>query len=349
MQYRIFLLIGLLAAFWHTSTSAQAKQYQVVNIGFYNLENFYDTLHQQGINDYEFLPNGKKRYTGEVYLDKLNHLASVIKDIGTDISPEGLTVLGVSEIENRSVLEALTHHDDLKSRNYQIVHYDSPDSRGVDVGLLYNPAHFTVIDSRPLRVDLPPDADGYRHKTRDVLWVKGSIDGQIIHIFVNHWPSRLGGEAASAPNRAVAAAVCRNFIDSLYKEDPNVNAVVMGDLNDNPTNESVTKVLKAGGNQDKLKSQELFNPWVAFYNKGIGTLAYQDAWALFDQIIISQNLLAKKEAQFRFYKANIFKRDDMIQSSGRYKGYPKRTYDFDNYAGGFSDHFPTYITLIKAL
>ena len=328
---------------------AQSKQYKVVNIGFYNLENFYDTLHQEGVNDYEFMPEGKKRYTGQVYLDKLNNLASVIRDIGTAISPEGVTILGVAEIETRGVLEALAGHELLKSRNYQIVHYNSLDARGVDVGLLYNPAHFTVVDSRPLPVDLPPDASGYRHKTRDVLWVKGNLDGQTMHIFVNHWPSRLGGEAPSAPNRAVAAEVCRRMIDSISAAEPDAGIVVMGDLNDNPTNESVTKVLKAGGNQDKLKKGELFNPWVAFYNKGIGTLAYQDAWALFDQIIISQSLLSKEENRFHYYKANIFKREDMIQLTGRYKGYPKRTYDFDNYAGGFSDHFPTYVTLIKAL
>ncbi|MFY0255078.1 endonuclease/exonuclease/phosphatase [Chitinophaga sp. 30R24] len=343
------LLLGLLLTFCNAHTYAQAKQYKVVNIGFYNLENFYDTLHQEGVNDYEFLPSGKKRYTGAVYLEKANHLASVIHDMGTNISPEGLTVLGVSEIETRGVLEELTNNPLLKDRHYQIVHYNSPDVRGVDVGLLYNPAHFTVIDSRPLHVDLPPDPDGYRHKTRDVLWVKGSLDGQIMHIFVNHWPSRLGGEAASAPNRAAAATVCRKMIDSIYQQEPDANVVVMGDLNDNPTNESITKVLKAGGNPEKLKAQELYNPWVAYYNKGIGTLAYQDAWALFDQIMVSQHLLEKKDDQFHFYKANIFKRDDMIQSSGKYKGYPKRTYDFDNYAGGFSDHFPTFITFIKAL
>ncbi len=348
MQRKKFFFLGFLLAFC-CGTFAQSKQYKVVNIGFYNLENFYDTVHQHGVNDYEFLPEGKKRYTGEVYLDKLNNLSSVIKDIGTAISPEGLTILGVSEIENRGVLEDLANHPNLKSRNYKIVHYDSPDARGVDVALFYNPTHFTVIDSRPVRVDLPPDANGYRHKTRDVLWVKGSLDGQTFHIFVNHWPSRLGGEAASAPNRAAAAQVCRQMIDSISQSEPNASIVVMGDLNDNPTNESITKVLKAGGNQDKLKAGELFNPWVSFYNKGIGTLAYQDAWALFDQIMISQALLAKKDDQFRFYRANIFKRDDMIQSSGKYKGYPKRTYDFDNYAGGFSDHFPTFLTFIKAL
>lgn len=342
-------LLWLSLCFAATCTYAQSKQYKVINIGFYNLENFYDTTHQAGVNDYEFLPQGQKRYTGEVYLDKVKNLASVIKEIGTNISPEGLTILGVAEIETRGVLEDLTQHPLLKERGYEIVHYNSPDARGVDVGLLYNPRHFTVEYSAALPVELPADASGNRHKTRDVLWVKGNLDGQTLHVLVNHWPSRLGGEAASAPLRAIAANVCRHLIDSLYEQDPAANVVVMGDLNDNPTNESVTKVLKAGGNPEKLKNGELFNPWVSYYNKGIGTLAYQDAWALFDQIIISQNLLSKKEGQFRFYKANIFKREDMIQTSGRYKGYPKRTYDFDNYAGGFSDHFPTYISLIKAI
>jgi hypothetical protein len=197
---------------------------------------------------------------------------------------------------------------------------------------------------------LPPDADGATHKTRDVLMVKGKLDNEIFYFFINHWPSRLGGEAASAPGRAAAASVGRRAIDSIFAKEPDANVMLMGDLNDNPTNASVVQVLKSSGKADKLSATSLYNPWVDYYNKGIGTLAYQDAWALFDQIMLSKNILNRTGTNhFRFYKANIFKRDDMIQSSGRYKGYPKRTYDFETYMGGFSDHFPTYIILIKAI
>jgi endonuclease/exonuclease/phosphatase family metal-dependent hydrolase len=328
---------------------AQSKQYKVVNVAFYNLENLFDTVHTQGKNDYEFLPGGQKKYTGAVYQDKLKNLASVLRDIGTDLSPDGPAIIGVSEVENRNVLQDLVNHEYIRSRQYQIVHYESPDARGIDVGFLYNPKYFEVEASKPVTVQLPPDADGSSHPTRDILVVKGKLDGELYYVLVNHWPSRLGG-AASAPSRLAAATVCRRTIDSLSQLTPNANIVVMGDLNDNPDNISVTKGLMAAGKTDKLKAGELFNPWAEFYNKGIGTLAYQDAWALFDQIIISQHVLDKTASDhFRFYKASIFRRDDMIQTSGRYKGYPKRTYDFDNYMSGFSDHFPTYISLIKVV
>lgn len=336
----IFLLFPILLF-------AQQKKFKVINIGFYNVENLFDTVHQEGVLDYEYTPEAKKKYTMEVYRDKLNKLSSVIKEIGTNVSPDGVAVLGVSEIENEGVLKDLCATNLLKERNYKIVHYDSPDARGVDVGFLYNPAYFAVDTSAALRVDLPADKDGKRHKTRDVLWVKGQLDGETYHFFVNHWPSRRGGESASAPNREAAAAVCRKTIDSITLKDPKANIVVMGDLNDNPTNKSITTVLKASGDLSKIKSSFLYNPWVDFYNRGVGTLAYQDTWSLFDQIIISQNITEKSDEKYSFYKAGIYKRDEMIQQSGKYKGYPKRTFDFDTYIGGFSDHFPTYITLIK--
>src|SRR5690606_12426509 len=183
--------------------------------------------------------------------------------------------------------------------------------------------------------------------TRDILWVKGKLDGEPIHVFVNHWPSRAGGEKRSAPARMAAARTVRYIIDSLLIINPDSKIVVMGDLNDDPNNNSITKGLKAGGEVNKLQQDELFNPWVTLYKKGIGTLAYQDAWSLFDQIIISSSFLDKKRQGFYFYKNNIFKADYLIENTGRYKGYPKRSYNGDVYRGGYSDHFPTYIVLLK--
>lgn len=332
-----------------SSLQAQRKQYKVVNVAFYNLENLFDTLHTSGKQDYEFLPAGTKRYTSAVYYDKLKNLSTVLRDIGTDISPDGAAVIGVSEVETRGVLEDLILQEAIKARGYRIVHYESPDPRGIDVGLLYNPKYFTVDTSYPITVPLPVINDSIPHTTRDILLVKGHLDGEVFYFFVNHWPSRLGG-AGAMDNRSVAAGICRRAIDSVYSNDAKANIVVMGDLNDNPDNASVTKALKAGGKQDRLKTGELYNPWLDFYSRGIGTLAYQDTWSLFDQIMVSQAILDKTlNNHLRFYKANIFKRDDMIQTTGRYKGYPRRTYDFDNYMSGFSDHFPTYITLIEPI
>ena len=183
---------------------AQKQQYKSAIVAFYNLENFYDTVDNPNINDEEFLPAGPKNYNSKVYWTKVEHLATVISQIGTDINPDGPALLGVAEIENDTVLNDLIHHPLLKPRNYSFVHYDSRDIRGVDVALLYNPKYFKVIDSRKLFVHMPTGAK-QSFFTRDVLWVKGLLSGDTINVFVNHWPSRVGGEQRSAPGRAAAA------------------------------------------------------------------------------------------------------------------------------------------------
>ena len=175
------------------------------------------------------------------------------------------------------------------------------------------------------------------------------MGGEHVDIFVNHWPSRYGGEKRSAPGRYAAAEAARKKINELMQEFPNDKIVLMGDLNDDPVNESVTKYLYAGGNVKDLQPGELYNPWVDFYKKGMGTLAYQDAWSLFDQIILSQSWLDKKQTGFFFYQNHVFKKPYMIENIGRYKGYPLRTYSGDTFQDGYSDHFPTYIILLKRL
>ncbi|MBL7924273.1 MAG: endonuclease [Bacteroidia bacterium] len=343
---RLFLALGFLFLFISPVLQAQEKQFSVGLIGFYNLENLFDTINQPEVNDEEFTPQGANLYTAEVYLDKLGKLEEVLSQIGTDMSPDGLSVLGVAEIENASVLQDLAHQPRLKSRNYQYVHYNSPDERGIDVALMYNPKYFRVLSSSSLRVPLQ-NSDGTPRFTRDVLYVYGLYLGEPMHFFVNHWPSRRGGEEASAPGRALAAQVAKNVIDSIMKVNPDAKVVLMGDLNDDPVSPSVTKVLGATGNKDKVRRSGLYNPWVDYYKEGIGTLAYNDAWNLFDQIIVSEALLPKEQTGFFLQKALIFRREFMVQNSGRYKGYPKRTFDFSVYIGGYSDHFPTYLVLLK--
>ncbi|MFN8144443.1 MAG: hypothetical protein U0073_08500 [Bacteroidia bacterium] len=325
---------------------AQKTNYKLSMIGFYNLENFYDTINDPKVNDEEFLPEGTKRYTGEVYMDKINHLSEVLSQIGTDKSPDGLAMFGCAEIENETVLKDLAHQSSLIRRNYQIVHYDSPDERGVDVALLYNPKYFTPKFSEPLNVMLY-NPDSTIRKTRDVLYVYGMFAGEPLHVFVNHWPSRRGGEEASAPGRASAAKVCKHKIDSITAINPDAKIIVMGDLNDDPVSPSVAVVLGAKGDKDKVEKGGMFNPWVNMFKQGIGTLAYNDSWNLFDQIMISSGFLNKDQSGFFFQDAKIFNKPWMVQTDGRYKGYPKRTYDFDNYAGGYSDHFPTYLIFLK--
>ncbi len=324
----------------------EKKNYKVGVIGFYNLENLFDTINQPDVNDDEFTPGGTNRYTAKVYLDKLDKLSDVLSQIGTDVSPDGFSVLGCAEIENKSVLEDLCNHPKLKGRHYQIVHYNSPDERGVDVGLLFNPKYFTPKFSESLFIDLRNDDSTLRY-TRDILYCSGEYLGETIHIMVGHWPSRRGGEEASAPGRAKAAGVCRHKVDSILAVNPNAKIVVMGDLNDDPVSPSVVKVLRANGDKTKLQQGEMYNPWLDYYKKGIGTLAYNDAWNLFDQIIVSQAWLNKKQDGFFLNKALIFRREFMVAQDGRFKGYPLRTYDFNRYIGGYSDHFPTYLMLLK--
>jgi hypothetical protein len=341
-SFSAFLFVLLTAA---GAVTAQVR-YKIGVVAFYNLENLYDTLDDPMKSDEEFLPSGSRHYTGEVYMDKLTKLSDVLSEIGTDRTPDGFSVLGCAEIENERVLQDLVNRPKLASRNLKIVHYDSPDDRGVDVALIYNPKYFTPEHSEPLRVPLKND-DGSDRRTRDVLYVAGNYDGERVHFFVNHWPSRRGGEEASAPGRAMAASICKAKIDSILKTDAAAKIIVMGDLNDDPVSPSVAKVLGAKGKKEDVGQSGIYNPWVDYYKKGIGTLAYNDSWNLFDQIMVSGGLLNKDQDGFFFYAAHIFHKPWMEQTSGRYKGYPKRTYDFDRYQGGYSDHFPTYIELLE--
>jgi len=326
---------------------AQQKQnYKVAIVAFYNCENFYDTVHNPMVNDVDFTPTGDYKYNTAIYLDKVKKLASVISQIGTDINRDGVAMIGLAEIENDTVLNDLIHSPALIKRNYKIVHYDSKDPRGIDVAFIYNPKYFTVEDSKPLFVQLPGKSK-YARYTRDILWVKGKLDGETINILVNHWPSRLGGQERSEPGRNAAAAVCKLQLAEIAKTEPNAKVIIMGDLNDDPNSPSVVDVLKAKGKENEVKEEDIYNPWAELYNKGIGTLAYNDSWSLFDQIMLTYPWLNKQQAGFFYYKQFIFNKQFMIENRGLYKGYPMRTWDGFNYRGGYSDHFPTYLVLLK--
>jgi len=328
--------------------SAQEQSYKIGAIGFYNFENLFDTLDTPDVRDSEFTPKGKKAYGGKIYQEKLDHLSSVVSQMATDVTPDGLAILGVCEIENRSVLEDFVKMPKIKDRNYQIVHYDSPDKRGIDVGLIYNPKYFKVTHSEPLLLDIQ-QSDGDTVFTRDILYVNGEFDGDLLHVFVNHWPSRSGGEKRSAWRRNAAAQRVRGVIDSLLAADANAKIVVMGDLNDDPNNDSCKKYIGAQRKKEKMKKDQLYNPMWDYYNKGIGTTAWQDAWSLFDQIHLSYALSQRDEEGYFFYKANIFNKKYLRQRTGRFQGYPFRTFVGDSYLGGYSDHFPVYVYLVKAV
>lgn len=338
MKKIIFLLIVLGA-----TRSAFAQEKPFMAIAFYNLENFFDTLNDPNKNDDDFTPNGSYAYDGKVFRNKVENLANVVSIIGTDQSADGFAIMGCAEVENEDVLKALVNSPKLKDRHLKIVIFDGPDERSIDCGLIYNPKYFKVLEAKSLTVDL---GEGER-PTRDVLYVVGKLNGETVHVFVNHWPSRLGGEAATRPKRKMAAAVSRKVIDSLMAIDPLTKVVVMGDLNDSPTDESITKVLKAKGKLDDVEKGGMYNPWVSFYKKGLGTLAYQDTWGLFDQIIISYGFLNNNSGKIHYRDAQVVNRNFMIQKEGQYKGYPKRSFIGTTWNNGYSDHFPTVIYLTK--
>ncbi len=344
---RLHITLILISLFVVNQSFAQKeKQYKSSLIGFYNLENLFDTEDDEEINDEEFLPNGGRQWTKEKYNEKLGNLAKVISQVGTDLNPDGLAIMGTAEVENKGVLEDLVQQDSIKDRNYQIVHHDSPDKRGIDCALIYNPKYFKVIESKALPVKLYKE-DGERKYTRDVLFVKGEMDGEVIHVMVNHWPSRSGGEKRSRPFRNAAAKVCKDTIDEIIKVDPNAKIYVMGDLNDDPTSPSVKKILQGVNKEDKVTKNNMFNPYFDFFRKGIGTLAYRDAWSLFDQILMTKPCLKGKTEGYFFYKAKIFNKKFLRQKTGQYKNYPFRTFGGGEYQGGYSDHFPVYIVLLK--
>ena len=334
-----------------TVTQAQKKQYAIYAVAFYNLENLFDTINQPNTNDEEFTPSGSYRWGGLKYRNKLNNLAYAISNFATDNSSpfklkNGPAVIGVSEIENEQVLEDLIHTGELSKRNYGIVHYDSPDFRGIDVGLIYDKDQFTLESSRSARLNTPQFPD---LRTRDQLVVSGILAGERVHFIVNHWPSRLGGEKQSNSKREAAAALTKHLADSLLAADPDSKVIIMGDLNDDPSNRSCKTVLGAKKKQQEVQAGGYFNTMWEMFDKGIGTLAYNGSWNLFDQIIISGNLLGKDRSTLKYIRSEVFNRDFLKQKEGKYKGYPLRTHAAGVYLNGYSDHFPTLIYLAKEI
>lgn len=342
---RIFTIGFILSLILFSNTiQAQNSQKEICAVAFYNLENLFLPTRDTTINDIDFTPEGSYRYTFEIYHKKLKNLAEVLSQLGVNKTPDGAALIGVAEVENLQVLQDLVKEEKIKDRNYKIVHFDSPDRRGIDVALFYNPKYFRVLDAQSLFVDLKEN--DRRIYTRDVLYVKGVLLGDTTHVLVNHWPSRSGGEAASLWRRKAASQVNKDKIDEILAVNKDAKIIVMGDLNDDPISPSVVEVLNSTDKKNNLKFDELYNPWVSFYKKGLGTLGYNNSWNLFDQIIISSAYLANPTG-WKYYDAEIFNKKFIISQFGRYKGFPHRSYSGTTWLDGYSDHFPTIIYLIK--
>jgi len=339
---KLFLLAAITAmAVTIAMAENSSRKVQVAGLAFYNWENLFDTIpnNPEG-RDLEFTPGGPRQWDSRKYKEKIHNLAFAISKFATKVTPYGPAIIGVSEIENRAVMEDVVRQPELRDWHLKVVHHDSPDARGVDVGLLYNPRYFKLENVTNHRLT------AVSFRTRDQMCVVGSLLGQRIAVIVNHWPSRLGGQERSEPNRIAAAELCKHIADSLWNVDPDMGVIIMGDLNDDPMDKSCAKVLGASKDAKGVKAHGFFNPWWKKLDEGIGTLAYKSAWNLFDQIIISGNLVeGTDKSKWHFHEAKVLNFDFLKDTEGNRVGYPKRTYSSGSYLGGYSDHFPTEIFL----
>lgn len=354
---RSFIVAALLLLM-SLSASAQKTQQNYV-IGFYNLENLFDIYDDPVKNDSEFLPEGKNKWTQAKYEKKLHNMAKVIRSMA-DNNKRWHTILGISEIENRLVIEDLVSQPEIADANYQIVHYDSPDRRGVDVALLYKPDQFTYLDSESIPFDFNSDidfsdTDTSYFKTRDILMVHGLIAGEHFAFYVAHLPSRIGGKGGNLRSRG--AEIIYNHSREMEAKYPGIKIVAMGDMNDNPTDDSMAKYLHGQERLENVTPTEFFSPYVSMLKAGYGSLCYQGVWSIYDLELVNYNLAHAPDGGLKIqpvtknhgkeYYGVVFKRPWMTTQKGQYKGYPFRTFSNGAFVGGYSDHYPTYIVVGK--
>ncbi|AOW20986.1 endonuclease/exonuclease/phosphatase family protein [Urechidicola croceus] len=315
---------------------SQGKDKNAFTVAFYNLENLFDTKDDPHTFDDDFTPGGRQKWFANRYFKKIKKLSSVISQIGTDKSFYPPAIIGVAEIENKTVLEDLIYSKNLKAFDYDFVHYNSPDMRGIDVGFLYNKSLFKPTSSMVFPLYLEGE-DGERDYTRDVLWVKGCLNGEHIHILVNHWPSRRKGTEESEYKRMLASELNQEIVNVIRSNEEDPKIIIMGDFNDNPTNNSIKSLVK----------NDFYNPMERLLATGNGTLKHDEDWYLFDQIIFSNNFLGEKENTHSFKYAKVFDNQFLKVYRGKNKGKPFRTFIGKWYQGGFSDHFPVHVYLKK--
>lgn len=346
----ILALVLLLSPF--TLSAGPKKSYIV---GFYNLENLFDTVHDEGKNDYEYLPDGGNQWTEAKYAKKLSNMARVIRAMH-DENKVWHAVLGISEIENRHVIEDLVVEPAIADANFQIVHYDGPDRRGVDVALLYRPEAFTVIESKSIPFDFNSQKIQFtltqeqqdRFRTRDILMVRGLLGGEMFAFFVAHLPSRIGGKGQDL--RARGGEIMYEESLRLMQEFPGIKIVAMGDMNDNPTDESMAVYMHGKENIEEVGKEDFFSPFVSMLKAGYGSLAYRGEWNIYDILVCNYDLahapkgtLAIKPIVKKKFYGRIFHQPFMTNQEGQYAGTPFRTFSGGSFIGGYSDHYPTFI------
>jgi len=341
MKYPLKFTAGLLLACstWgcqeKTVPQTSAKVPQEVTIAFYNLENLFDTENDPNKDDEEFLPTSESQWTPERYAKKLTNMASVIEKLGDEDGPE---LLGVCEIENRKVLVDLIAQPALANRGYSIAHFESPDQRSIDVALLYKASVFKPFETEAIPVELPKAED----KTRDILRVKGTINGDTLVVLVNHWPSKRGGSDESDPKRERAAQTARETVDRELIKNPNARIILIGDFNDTPDSKAITGTLNAS-KEIPAANRQLFNAFGSFPDQKKGSYFYKNDWEMIDQMMLSKGFLTNKGLHYIPNSATIFESEMIKEQEGKYKGSPLRTYAGKKYLGGYSDHLPIYL------
>lgn len=308
----------------------------IYTLAFYNLENLFDINNDSETHDDDFTPEGRKKWNLKRYNRKIKKLGSVISQIGIEEAGIPPVIVGVAEVENLKVLTDLANSKKLIEHRYGIVHYNSQDERGIDVALLYQKEHFELLDSEVFPL-IFIEENGEKDYSRDILLVKGNLKGKLTYFIVNHWPSRRKGTEETEPNRIQAAALARMVIAKAVNESEDAHVVILGDFNDNPTNNSI---------KQHLVQDDFYNPFESIYDQGRGTATHDDNWYLFDQIILSKNFF-NKENGLVFRQAEIFDEHFLKSWKGKRKGDPFRTYIGKWHQGGASDHFPVYVTLKK--
>lgn len=311
---RYFLILFFSLAIVHVEAQGSFQ------VAFYNVENLFDTTHASYKDDYEFLPNGKREWSTVKYRLKQYQTARVILGVGDWQGPDAI---GLCEIENKNVLQDLILQTGLKNFGYNYIHYESDDVRGIDVAFLYKKDKFYPLVDSVVTVDVPGD-----RPTRDILYVCGKHEKDTLHFFVNHWSSRWGGKTESEPKRLNAAEVLMESVKELKDSLPLAKVIVMGDFNDTPDDRSLLMLKEDFVNCSRESSSAL------------GTIKYQNQWTVFDQILVSENLSSVKES-FRIYNPEWLYMEDPVYAGKA----PYRSFKGDEFLGGYSDHFPVYITI----
>jgi len=355
MKYaRLFLAFW--AVFLWVSCTQQIPEDAYV-IGFYNVENLFDTEHDEGKNDQSFLPEGENNWTADKYAVKLSNIASVIRAMSEE-NGRWHAVLGMAEVENERVLKDLVAREEIAGAGYRFVHFESPDVRGIDCALLYRPDVFKVLEARTLPYDFDSPSgivfektpeEQRDFKTRDVLCVRGKLGGEDFIFYVAHYPSRTGNKGSDL--RCRASEILYADLREQERLHPGIKVVVMGDMNDNPADESLAVWLHGRETIGEMQEGDLFSPFMQMYKEGFGTEEYHGEWNIFDCIFVNGALAKPAEGSLGIrksdagYYGHVFNPPFLVQQEGRYAGTPFRSFSGGQFINGYSDHYPTYIII----